>query len=95
MKKVDVNLFVLNMKEELDNFAAFQLDYSAENKTMPEWVDKFVNFAGYGENENSWDLDDEEEDEEYDDENYYSQDYQYEELVNRRKYRSFRDDDKY
>lgn len=91
MKKVDVNTFVLNLKDELDNFATFQLDYSAESKTMPEWVDKFVNFAGYGDDE----LDEDMEDEEFDDENYYSQDFQYEELVNRRKYRSFRDDDGY
>jgi hypothetical protein len=91
MKKVDVNTFVLSMKDELDSFATFQLDYSTENKTMGEWVDKFVNFAGYGDDE----VDDDAEDEEFDDELYYGQDCQYEELVNRRKYRSFRDDDRY
>jgi hypothetical protein len=91
MKKVDVNTFVLSMKDELDSFATFQLDYSTEDKTMPEWVDKFVNFAGYGDDE----VDEEIGDEEYDDELYYGQDLQYEELVNRRKYRSFRDDDRY
>jgi hypothetical protein len=90
MKKVDVNTFVLSMKDELDSFATFELDYSTENRTMGEWVDKFVNFAGYGDDEIS-----EDDDEEYDDELYYGQDLQYEELVNRRKYRSFRDDDRY
>jgi hypothetical protein len=90
MKKVDVNTFVLSMKDELDSFATFQLDYSTENLTMGEWVDKFVNFAGYSDDEIDEDFA-----EEYDDELYYGQDLQYEELVNRRKYRSFRDDDRY
>ena len=91
MKKVDVNTFVLSMKDELDSFATFQMDYSTESRTMGEWVDKFVSFAGYSDDEVSEDFDDEE----YDDDLYYGQDLQYEELVNRRKYRSFRDDDRY
>lgn len=90
MKKNDVSNFVLTLREELENFEHYQLSYSPDTtKTNGEWVDSFLKFAGFAEDE----VDDEDYgDEEYDDEVYYGQDSQYEELVNRRKYRSFRDD---
>lgn len=91
MKKIDVNMFILKMKEELDSFESYQLTYSASSeKTTDEWVSDFMVFAGH----EDADIQDQFE-EEYDDELYYGQDLQYEELVNRRKYRSFRDDDSY
>jgi hypothetical protein len=88
MKKNDVSSFVLTLREELENFEHYQLSYSPDTvKTNGEWVDSFLKFAGFAEDEV-----DEDGDEEYDDEVYYGQDSQYEELVNRRKYRSFRED---
>lgn len=88
MKKNDVSSFVLSLREELENFEHYQLSYSPHiSKTNGEWVDSFLKFAGFTEDEVE-----EEYEEEYDDETYYGQDSQYEELVNRRKYRSFRDD---
>lgn len=88
MKRNDVSSFVSSLKEELENFEHYQLSYSPDvQKTNPEWVDSFLKFAGFTEDE----VDDDYE-EEYEDEIYYGQDSQYEELVNRRKYRSFRDD---
>lgn len=91
MKKMNVNDFVLYLKEELENYEHYQTSYSTTSqKTAGEWVDSFLSFAGFGEDE----VEDSFE-EEYDDEVYYGQDFQYEELVNRRKYRSFRDDDRY
>lgn len=91
MKKIDLNTFVHSFKDELDSFEHYQTTFSSvEKKTMPEWVDSFISFAGFSEDEVSDSME-----EEYDDELYYGQDYQYEELVNRRKYRSFRDDDSY
>jgi len=91
MKKVDVNTFIYSLKDELENFATFQLDYGLEHLTKEQWMHRFVNFAGYSEFESS----DEDFSEEYEDDFYYSKDLEYEEVVNRRKYRSFRDDDRY
>ena len=88
MKKVDVNTFGHSLKEDVDNFISFQSDYSDEELTLEEWMHRFNTFAGYTE-----ELDDDYE--EYDEDLYYGTDLQYEEVVNRRKYRSFRDDDSY
>jgi hypothetical protein len=91
MKKIDLNSFVNQLVSELREYEDFGLQNLSETrKTMDEWVDSFLLFSGYSQ--------DEEEDfgyEEYDDNIYYAQDLQYGELVNRRKYRSFRDDDRY
>lgn len=89
MNKVDITEFVLSLKEELDNFEQYQTTYSTTHlKTMAEWLDKFLKFGGYEDS-----IEDEYEDSE--EEIYYGEDLQFEDLVNRRKYRSFRDDDRY
>lgn len=89
MNKIDITEFIFAIKEELDNFEHYQTTYSTTKlKTMAEWVDKFVKFSGY---EDSL----EDEYEESEEEIYYGEDLQFEDLVNRRKYSSFRDDDRY
>jgi hypothetical protein len=93
MKKLDVAEFLGQLREELDNFEHYQISYTpTAEKTYSEWADSFMKFAGIGEDEVDEEYD--EELEEYDDEYGYV-DSHYEELVNRRKYRSFRDDDSY
>ena len=89
MKKIDVNTFAHTLKEEVDNFVSFQSDYSDEELTLEEWMHRFSSFSGYSdsEEENVY--------EDYDEDFYYGTDLKYEEVVNRRKYRSFRDDDSY
>lgn len=90
MKRINVTEFILNLRNELDDFENYQTTYSSTaQKTMSEWVNSFMNFSGYSEEV------EDEFSEEYDDELYYEQDLQFEDLVNRRKYRSFRDDDMY
>lgn len=92
MKKLNVSDFLLALKEDLDSFEHYQLDYAPMvEKTTPEWVDAFLTFAGF----NGDEVEEDESYEEYDDEQYYSQDLQYEELVSKRKYRSFRESDEY
>lgn len=91
MKKTDLSGFVNQLISELKEYEDFSIqNFSETEKTMDEWLDSFLVFSGYSESSDA--------DygyEEYDDEVYYNQDLQYEELVNRRKYRSFRDDDRY
>lgn len=90
MKKINISEFVLNLRNELDDYETYQTTYSTTiEKTMDEWVESFMNFSGYLEET------EEEFEEEYDDEVYYGQDLGFEDLVNRKKYRSFRDDDMY
>lgn len=90
MKKINISDFVLNLRNELDDYESYQTTYSSvSEKTMEEWVDSFMNFSGYTEET------EEDFEEEYNDEIYYGQDLGFEDLVNRRKYRSFRDDDIY
>ena len=91
MKKMDLSSFVNQLVAELKEYEDFSIQNSFdEQKTMDEWVECFMGFCGY--------VDEKEEDfgfDEYDDEIYYGEDLKYEELVNRRKYKSFRDDDRY
>lgn len=91
MKKIDLNSFVNLLISELKDYEDFSIqNLSEQEKTMDEWVENFLVFSGYS--------DEQDEDfgyDEYDDEIYYGKDLKFEELVNRRKYRSFRDDDRY
>lgn len=92
MKKVEISEFVFSLKSELDDFEQYQTTYSVTSKkNMSEWVDSFMDFAGYSDSikEEESDYDD------YEEELYYGDSYEFEEIVNRRKYRSFRDDDSY
>ena len=91
MKKMDLSSFVNQLVAELKEYEDFSIQNSFdEQKTMDEWVECFMSFCGYAdEKEDDFGFD------EYDDEIYYSEDLKYEELVNRRKYKSFRDDDRY
>jgi len=92
MKKIDSDEFLTLAIKELDNFTQFQTNHSlSSKKTFEDWVISFTEFCGIKE------IDDEDSfcDDRYEDELYYDKDYQFEDLVNRRKYRSFRDDDRY
>ena len=90
MKKIDVNEFVFSLKDELDSFEQYQTTYSTtQKKKMSDWVDSFMNFAGYSEDDEDDDFDD------YEEELYYGDSFEFDQIVNRRKYRSFRDDDSY
>lgn len=91
MKKIDVDTFALSLKEDIDNFVSFQNDYSNEQLTPDEWMHRFNSFSGYSDIEDDESFEDYEDEEEF----YYGTDLQYEDVVNRRKYRSFRDDDSY
>lgn len=88
MKKIDISDFIVSLKEEIENFEYYQLSFSSTSKkTYSEWIDSFLTFSGINE-----DSIESSEEEEYESELYFGEDSQYEELVNRRKYRSFRDD---
>lgn len=90
MKYFNVSEFILLLKEELENYEHYQVSYSpATEKTMGEWVDGFMTFAGYADDE----VKDDYEYEEYDDDKYYEQ-YTHEEyeFVTRKKVKSFRED---
>ena len=91
MRKVDLNTFVYQLVDELKDFEERQATINPEQtKTMEEWVNYFLIYAGYQEEEEeTFSVDD------YGDEYEYNDDFAYEELVNRRKYRSFRDDSSY
>lgn len=96
MKKNDVTSFVISLKEDLENFEHYQISYSPTlEKTDGEWLNSFLSFAGLSDDELDSDLDEEYLDSDDDDDEYGYADSHYEELVNRRKYRSFRDDDSY
>lgn len=91
MKKIDLNTFIAKATDELRVFEERQEILSTDSrKTMEEWINNFLIFSGYqDEDEESLSS------EEYDDDFYYGDSFEYQELVNRRKYRSFRDDDSY
>lgn len=91
MRKVDLNTFIYQIVDELKDFEERQTTINPEQtKTMEEWVNYFLIYTGYQEEEEeSFSADD------YVDEYEYNDDFTYEELVNRRKYRSFRDDSSY
>lgn len=88
MKYFNVSEFALLLKEEIDNFEHYQVSYSpSAEKTIAEWVNSFMVFAGYADEE----VEDTVSYEEYDDE-YGYMDPHYEELVSRKKIRSYRED---
>lgn len=90
MKKIDLNDFVFKFNEDIREYEESQATHSPSSKrTMEEWVNNFLVFSGYTEQEEEFGTD------EYDDDVYYGDSYEYQDLVNRRKYRSFRDDDRY
>lgn len=90
MKKIDLNDFLFKINEDIRDYEESQIAHSHGSKrTMEEWVNNFLVFSGYTEEEEDFQVD------EYDDDGYYGDSYEYQELVNRRKYRSFRDDDRY
>ena len=91
MKKIDLVSFVDNISQEIRDFEESQLAFNPmAKKTMHEWINHFMIHCGYEEkSEERIDID------EYENDIYYSDSYEYQELVNRRKYRSFRDDDRY
>jgi len=91
MKKMDLNTFVAKFTDQIRDFEESQIMLGGEGKkTIAEWVNKFLIFSGYEEED-----EDEFASEQYDDDFYYGDSFEYQELVNRRKYRSFRDDDRY
>jgi len=90
MKKLDLNDFIYKITEDIRDFEETQATHSPNSeRTMEEWVNNFLIFSGYSEEEDDFQVDD------YEDELYYNDSYGYQDLVNRRKYRSFRDDDRY
>jgi len=91
MKKFDLNTFIFRFTDELRQFEETQTIHAASSeKTMEEWVEAFLVYSGYSEETEEDFLS-----EEYDDDFYYGDSFEYQDLVNRRKYRSFRDDDRY
>lgn len=91
MKNITVDEFVTKAIKELDEFSLYKSNGSGlREKSFAEWFISFSEFCGVTEEQ-----DEEIYDEEYDDSLYYGQDLQFEGLVNRRKYRSFRDDERY
>lgn len=89
MKNFNVTDFVVLLKKELENFEHYQISYTpTTEKTMDEWVSSFMSFSGYADEEGELEFSNEE----YDDETYYGFEPQYEELVTRRKIKSFRED---
>ena len=90
MKKINLNTFVYRLADELKDFEESWLSFDVETeKTANQWINSFLSYCGYQESGDSFIS------EEYDDELDYMHDSYYEDLVNRRKYRSFRDDDMY
>jgi hypothetical protein len=90
MKKIDLNTFVYNFFDEIRQFEEKQTTFDpAAEKTMEEWVNQLMIYCGYEEE------DEEESLEDYDDSFDYLEDLGFQEVVNRKKYRSFRDDDRY
>ncbi len=91
MKKIDLSTFVYSFMDEIKEFEENQMMYDPETtRTMDEWVNSFMIYSGYEEeSEEELDIDD------YDNDFDYLQDFEYRDLVNRRKYKSFRDDDRY
>jgi len=86
MKKIDLSTFVYSFMDEIKEFEENQMMYDPETtRTMDEWVNSFMIYSGY----------EEESEEELDIDFDYLQDFEYRDLVNRRKYKSFRDDDRY
>jgi len=91
MKNITIEEFMTQAIQELDEFSVYVGNNARfREKPFTEWVISFSEFCGALENQ-----DEEIFDEEYDDNFYYGQDLQFEDLVNRRKYRSFRDDERY
>lgn len=93
MKKINISSFMSLLKKEIKEYEFYQSSYSNEMlKTPDEWVESFLVFAGYQEEKEF----SEQHDGDYIQELYGDyEDFAYDELVNRRKYRSFRDDDRY
>lgn len=92
MKKIDLSTFVCSFMDEIKEFEEKQLTYDPETlRTMEEWINNFLIYCGYEEEEEDSEvgLDD------YDSDFEYLEDFEYRDLVNRRKYRSFRDDNSY
>lgn len=91
MKKIDLNTFVFQFIDEVRDFEEAQTALNLDPlRTKEEWVNNFLVYSGY-ENE----LEEDFSREEYDDDIYYGDSFEYQDLVNRRKYKSFRDDDRY
>ena len=91
MKKIDISTFVYKITDEIREFEESQISINAEaTKTQQEWINNFLIYCGYEEKENE-----EFSSIEYEDDFYYDDTYEYQDIVNRRKYRSFRDDDRY
>jgi hypothetical protein len=89
MKKIDLSEFVFKINEDIRDFEESQATHSPDAKrTMEEWVNNFLIFSGYSEEEDF-------QVEDYEDDLYYGDSFEYQDLVNRRKYKSFRDDDRY
>lgn len=93
MKKININSFLSILKDEIKEYEFYQSSYSNDTtKTTEEWIESFLVFAGYQEGRNFG----EEFDSDYTQELYGDyEDFDYDDLVNKRKYRSFRDDDRY
>jgi len=87
-KEINVNKFIDTILSELKEFKEAQLVYESQpTRTMQEWVENFLFFSGYNEEK------DEELFEEHNDDLYYGDIFQFEEVVNRKKYRSWKEDD--
>lgn len=92
MKKINISSFISLLKNDIKQYEFYQSSYSNESlKTPDEWVESFLVFAGYQEENSSKQYEDDYTEELYGD----YEDFAYDDLVNMKKYRSFRDDDRY
>jgi predicted translin family RNA/ssDNA-binding protein len=87
-KEINISKFIEKISSELEDFKESQLIYSSQStKTMEEWVENFLFFSGYSEEREEMAF------EEHDDDLYYGDIFQFEEVINRKKYKSWKEDD--
>lgn len=90
MKKIDLNTFICRLMDELKDFEESQLLVVSETeKSSEQWMNSFLVYSGYQDLEDTYSI------EQYEEDFDYIQDYQYEESILRKKYRSFRDDERF
>lgn len=91
MRKINLKTFIHHFKDEIVDFEENQGFVNPEQeRTLEEWVSYFLLFSGYQKDNEEEYLSDE-----YIDDIDYYEDFEHEEYISRRKYRSFRDDERY
>lgn len=87
-RNLKVEAFVEKFMSEISEFVESQKRYSRDSsKTMKEWVEDFLFFSGYAEESEDLRFTEDDDDYGYDDMFYID------DIVDRKKYRSWRDDE--